>query len=225
MFKTHQKADNHDGLRNSSTESVRDLAERSLALGGLIALAPVLGICALGVRLSSKGAILFRQTRIGINGKPFTLYKFRTMRENTRGISVTADGDPRITAIGKFLRKTKLDELPELYNILRGEMAFVGPRPEVAEFVDLENPSWREVLTVRPGITDPITIEFRNEENLLAGVENKEKFYRENIQPYKLKGYIEYLKKRSLFYDFKVILKTLKVVVFPQSAPSVRFEN
>jgi lipopolysaccharide/colanic/teichoic acid biosynthesis glycosyltransferase len=191
----------------------------ALAIGGLIALSPILLMCALLIRISSPGSILFRQKRVGQNGKIFTLYKFRTMTAASVGLPITADNDCRITNFGRILRKTKLDELPELYNVLRGEMAFVGPRPEVVELVDLTNPLWREVLSVRPGITDPITLEFRNEENLLAAVEDKKNFYRQVIQPYKLDGYLRYLKTKSFTNDLKIIARTFKVILLPQTVP------
>lgn len=225
MSQSREKTYDDVRLENRAAEFARQLLERSAAFVGLIALSPVLVVCAVAVKASSRGAILFRQKRVGKNGEIFTLCKFRTMYENSSGLSVTAGNDSRITRIGRILRQSKLDELPELFNILRGEMAFVGPRPEVAEFVDLKNSQWRKVLSVRPGITDPITIEFRNEENLLAQVADKEDFYRRKIQPYKLKGYIRYLEKRNLFYDLKVILLTLKAVVFSQSIPPVRLND
>lgn len=225
MSRSHEKTRGDFRLENFASEFARQFLEKSAACLGLILLSPVLVSCAVLVKASSRGAVFFRQKRVGKNGEIFTLYKFRTMYENSAGLSVTAGNDSRITRIGRVLRKSKLDELPELYNILRGEMAFVGPRPEVLQFVDLKNSQWRRVLSVRPGITDPITIEFRNEENLLAQVADKEDFYRRKIQPYKLQGYIRYLEKRNLFYDLKIVLLTLKAVVFSQSVPPVRLND
>ncbi len=138
---------------------------------------------------------------------------------------VTAATDSRITSIGKFLRKAKVDELPEIYNVLRGEMSFVGPRPEVVELIDFTNPLWKEVLSVRPGITDPVTLRLRNEEKFLATVENKEKFYRDVIQPYKLNGYIKYLKVKSSTADLRIIIRTFKVIFLPKTAPPPTFEE
>lgn len=204
------------------TEFSRRMASFVLSLAALIAVSPLLALCALLVRCSSPGAIFFRQKRVGRGGAVFTLYKFRTMFECAEGLPVTSADDWRITAVGRILRKTKLDELPELYNVLRGEMAFVGPRPEVVELVDLENPQWREVLSVRPGITDPVTLEFRNEEELLAQVEDRRKFYREVIQPYKLKGYADYLKNKNLKNDLKIVAQTFKVVLLPRTAPPLK---
>lgn len=207
------------------SDSVSRAAACVLAFAGLVALSPLLLICALIIRLSSKGAIFFRQKRVGRGGKIFTLYKFRTMVESSGGLLITAENDCRVTAFGRILRKTKFDELPELFNVLRGDMALVGPRPEVVELVDLENPLWRDVLSVRPGITDPVTIQFRNEENLLAGVEDKRKFYCEVIQPYKLNGYLLYLKSKTMSNDLKIIFQTFKVILFPHTAPPIEIEG
>jgi lipopolysaccharide/colanic/teichoic acid biosynthesis glycosyltransferase len=122
--------------------------------------------------------------------------------------------------IGKFLRRTNLDELPELWNVLRGDMSLVGPRPEVPQYVDLGNPEWREVLKVRPGITDPMTLRLRNEEALLASVQgDRERFYIETLQPFKLRGYLEYLRERSWQRDVKVLWKTGLAVILPSKTP------
>ena len=194
-------------------------AEFVLAIFGLIILFPLLLFCALLVRVSSRGGIFFRQHRVGCRGETFTLYKFRTMVDSNGGALVTAASDRRITDIGRFLRKWKLDELPELYNVLRGEMSFVGPRPEVPELVDFSNPAWADILRGRPGITDPVTLRLRNEESFLATVEDKEAFYRDVIQPFKLNGYLEYLETKSLKNDLKIVVQTIKVIIFPQTAP------
>ncbi|MEZ5428752.1 MAG: sugar transferase [Pyrinomonadaceae bacterium] len=196
-----------------------------LAVLGLIILFPILLICALLVRFSSPGPIFFRQKRVGFKGRIFTLYKFRTMVEAKKGPLITADGDRRITRIGRILRKLKLDELPEIYNVLRGDMALVGPRPEVPQYVDFSNPLWDRVLSVRPGITDPVTLRLRNEEAFLAQVEDKERFYKEKIQPFKLKQSIKYLEKRSIKKDIKVIGKTFYVILFPHTAPPPSVEE
>lgn len=193
--------------------------ESVLALAALILLAPVLFCCALLVKITSPGTILFRQKRVGLGGQIFTLYKFRTMAATVGdSLPITAGSDPRITALGRVLRRSKLDELPQLYNVWRGEMSFVGPRPESVELVDWRNPLWRKVLSVRPGITDPVTLEFRNEEALLAGVENKTAFYSEVIQPYKLNGYTRYLETKSMKNDVWIVVQTLRAILFPQTA-------
>jgi lipopolysaccharide/colanic/teichoic acid biosynthesis glycosyltransferase len=123
----------------------------------------------------------------------------------------------RITPVGKFLRKTKIDELPGLWNVIRGEMSFVGPRPEVPELVDLNDPQWKEILTARPGITDPVTLRLRNEESLLASVDDKEAFYREVLQPFKLRGYVAFVRGKNWRSDVRIIFQTLRAIVFPKT--------
>ena len=147
------------------------------------------------------------------------MFKFRTMGVSSGGLLITASTDNRITPIGRFLRQWKLDELPEIYNVLKGEMSFVGPRPEVPEFVDLSSPLWRFVLKVRPGITDPVTLTLRNEEVVLAQAEDKERYYRDIIQPYKLRGYIEYLEKKSVRRDLAIIFRTITVMLLSRPEP------
>jgi lipopolysaccharide/colanic/teichoic acid biosynthesis glycosyltransferase len=190
-----------------------------IAFTGLVILFPVLVICAVLVWRSSPGGVFFRQQRIGRGGKAFTLYKFRTMVVSTTGLPITAANDCRITAVGRVLRKWKLDELPEIYNVMCGEMSFVGPRPEVPELVDFSNPAWNIILMARPGITDTVTLCLRNEEAVLATVEDKESFYREVVQPFKINGYLEYLRTKSLKTDLKIIAQTIKVILFPRTAP------
>ena len=142
--------------------------EAALAAVGLVAVAPIVGVAALAVRASSPGPAFFRQTRVGRGGVRFTLMKLRSMRSNTTGVQVTAGDDPRITPVGRFLRRYKLDELPALWNVVRGDMSLVGPRPEVPEYVDCSDPTWVSVLQARPGLTDPITLELRDEEQRTA---------------------------------------------------------
>ncbi len=197
------------------------LLEGGAALSIIILFSPVLVACALLIRFSSGAGVFFRQKRVGRGGKIFTLYKFRTMRSESRGLKITAENDQRITPVGRVLRRSKLDELPQLYNVLRGEMSFVGPRPEILEMVDLTDPRWQKVLAARPGITDPVTLEFRNEEQLLVEIEDKETFYRETIQPYKLKGYLRYLEKRRWHTDLKIIFETARCIVLPHRAPPI----
>lgn len=191
--------------------------EVALAICGLIITVPVLLIAAVFIRLESRGQVLFRQKRIGMNGKTFTLFKLRTMALSKTGLMITAADDQRVTTIGRILRKSKIDELPELWNVLRGDMSFVGPRPEVPEFVDLNDPVWREILVHRPGITDPVTLRLRNEEQLLAQVSDRERYYREVIQPYKLRGYANFVRDKSWKTDIRIIGRTLKAVAFPQT--------
>jgi lipopolysaccharide/colanic/teichoic acid biosynthesis glycosyltransferase len=194
--------------------------EAGLALLGLVLCSPFLAAVALSVRVTSPGPVLFRQRRVGRHGAEFTLFKFRTMRLHGPGPGITAKGDPRVTSLGRCLRLLKVDELPELWNVLRGEMSLVGPRPELPRYVDLTDPLWQVVLCARPGITDPVTLRLRNEELLIARAgEDSEKFYLERLQPYKLAGYAEYLRSRSFLSDLAVILRTVAVVLAPALAP------
>jgi lipopolysaccharide/colanic/teichoic acid biosynthesis glycosyltransferase len=177
---------------------------------------PLLILAAVAIVLTSPGPVIFRQKRVGRNGRIFVLYKLRTMRTVPDGPQVTATGDERVTWVGRILRRTKVDELPELWNVLKGDMALVGPRPEVPRYVDLEDHRWELVLKTRPGITDPVTLRLRDEETLLADVDaNYESFYINNLQPFKLRGYIEYLHNRSWWSDIKVLCRTLLVIVWP----------
>ncbi len=206
-------------LRDNTVKPARKGLPRTiealLSATGLVVFSPLVGFAALMVVLSSPGPILYRQQRVGLGGCKFTLYKLRSMKVALPGPAITAKDDSRITRLGRFLRKTKIDELPELWNVLKGEMSFVGPRPEVEQYVGLENRLWREVLQVRPGITDPVAIALRNEEDLLGRVDgDRERFYLEKLQPFKLEGYLTYLQTRSAWRDLKVILETLFVVLF-----------
>jgi lipopolysaccharide/colanic/teichoic acid biosynthesis glycosyltransferase len=172
-----------------------------------------MAICGVAIGLTSGLPVFFRQTRIGRGGRPFTLIKFRSMRASSSGAKVTARDDGRVTRVGGLLRRTTLDELPELWNVLRGEMSFVGPRPEVPEFVDLADPAWAEVLQVRPGLTDPVTIRLRDEETLMQAVPgDRERYYRETLQPQKLAGYRSYLARRTWRSDIRVIWDTLRAL-------------
>lgn len=187
---------------------------------GLLALSPVLVLVALAVAVSSRGPILFRQTRIGYRGRPFTFYKFRSMRVAEEGLPLTASGDRRVTRVGKWLRKLKLDELPELFNVLRGDMALVGPRPEVPRYVDLDDPLWRLVLGVRPGLTDPVTLRLRNEEELLGALAgDPDDFYTSSLLPFKLRGYRGYILRRSWRSDLWVLWTTILGILLPGRNP------
>lgn len=191
-------------------------AEALVALLALIVLAPILALLALALAAFSKGPVFFRQKRVGQHGRLFDLYKLRTMRSSEDGPLVTSSKDERITRLGMFLRRTKLDELPTLWNVLRGDMSLVGPRPEVPRYVNLDDSIWQTVLAVRPGITDPVTLQLRNEEKLLAEVKtDTEKYYVDELQPSKLKGYVVYLKARNWRSDVKVLLFTIAAVVVP----------
>jgi lipopolysaccharide/colanic/teichoic acid biosynthesis glycosyltransferase len=188
--------------------------EGAIALAGLVAVSPLLLLTAASVILGSGRPALFRQTRVGRFGRPFIMYKFRTMRNDPSGPAVTAGDDPRITRIGALLRRTKLDELPELWNVVRGEMSLVGPRPEAPRYVDAAEQRWERVLSVRPGITDPTTLTLIDEESLLASVEgDREQYYREHLVPKKLDGYIAYLERRSWRSDLGILLRTVGSLV------------
>jgi len=202
---------------NSHPCGIPTLFEALLALAGLAAASPLLLLVTVLIRVTSPGPILFRQDRIGRFGAAFTLYKFRSMHlHQNNGPQITAKGDCRVTPLGRLLRKTKLDELPELWNVVRGDLSLVGPRPEVPKYVDFANPLWQTVLEVRPGITDPVTFRLRNEEELLAGCGmDPERFYLGTLQPYKLLGYVEYLRQRTWKSDIDVLIKTLFAIALP----------
>jgi lipopolysaccharide/colanic/teichoic acid biosynthesis glycosyltransferase len=186
----------------------------------LIVTSPLLGLGAIAVLVSSPGPAWFRQERVGRGGRPFTLYKLRSMRLASGGPAVTRHGDARVTTVGRWLRRSKLDELPQLWNVVRGDMSLVGPRPEVPRFVDLADPMWARVLETRPGITDPLTLKLRDEEQLMPeGETDPERFYVETLQPLKLRGYVEYLERRSWWSDIEVLFATLASVVRPSPPP------
>ena len=180
---------------------------------GLLVLSPVLLVCTLLVGLTSPGGVLFRQERIGKDGVPFTIYKFRSMRKDNAGLKISTSHDTRITPVGRVLRKTKLDELPQLWNVLKGDMSFVGPRPEVREYTDLYTPEQRQVLMVRPGITGLASIRYRNENELLTASSDPNRTYIEEIMPAKLALDLEYIPRVCVSYDIKLILETLVTVV------------
>ncbi len=191
-----------------------------LALGllALTLLSPVLLIIAVAVAASSGRPVLFRQVRIGLDGRPFRLVKFRTMRADAEGgLPITASGDPRVTSLGRLLRASKLDELPQLLNVVRGEMSFVGPRPEVPRYVALYTREQRGVLQVRPGLTDPATVLFRDEETLLGAVEEtrREAYYVNEVLPRKLALNLQYVEQAGLMYDLELIVGTIKAVLVP----------
>jgi lipopolysaccharide/colanic/teichoic acid biosynthesis glycosyltransferase len=169
------------------------------------------GLLAVAVKLSDGGPVFYRQERVGEGGRLFAILKFRSMLVNAEkmGLSVTKDGDPRITKVGRFLRKTKLDELPQLWNVLQGDMSFVGPRPEVPCYVEKYTTGQKRVLELRPGITDLATLEFRNEEELLRTAADTEKFYLEYCVPRKIELNLAYAKTANVWEDVKIILRTL----------------
>jgi len=180
---------------------------------GLVVFSPVLAVAALLVGLSSPGGVLFCQERMGKGGKPFRIYKFRSMRKDNAGLKITTGNDARITPVGRFLRKSKIDELPQLLNVLKGDMSFVGPRPEVKEYTDLYDERQRQIFLVRPGITDPASIEFRNENDLLSQSEDPNRVYIEQILPRKVELGLKYIEDFSFWGDIRIIFQTLVTVI------------
>ena len=186
----------------------------TLSLFGLIILLPFMLIIAILIKIDSKGPVFFKQIRVTKNGKEFKIFKYRTMRVGSDKYSqITAGKDGRITKIGSFLRKYKLDEIPQLINVLIGDMSLVGPRPEVPKYVALYTDEQKEILKVRAGITDYASIEFSDENDLLASEEEPEKAYIEKIMPKKIELNKKYLSKISILTDIKIILLTIKKIL------------
>ena len=184
------------------------------ALAGLALSWPSFLVVALMIKLDDGGPVFFQQERVGQNGRLFRIIKFRTMSvgADKAGANITAAGDRRITRIGRLLRKTKIDELPQLWNVFRGEMSLVGPRPEVPKYVGLYTPDQQRVLALRPGITDEASVAFRDEEALLAAAADPETFYVENCLPRKIALNLAYAKRANVFRDLLVILRTIRLV-------------
>lgn len=182
---------------------------------GLLVLSPLLLILAIWIKLDSAGPIFYRQVRVGRGNKDFRIFKFRSMRVGSdKGSLVTIGGrDPRVTRSGYYIRKYKFDELPQLINVLLGDMSIVGPRPEVRHYVDYWTPEQMHVLDVRPGITDPASIRFRNENELMAAADDPESYYIHVIMQEKIKLYLEYVQNASFWYDIKLIFQTFRVIV------------
>ena len=182
---------------------------------GLLVLSPVLLVVALWVKQDSKGPVFYRQVRVGRHNKDFRIFKFRSMRVGAdKGSLVTIGGrDPRVTRSGYFIRKYKLDELPQLINVFVGDMSLVGPRHEVRHYVNYWTPEQMHVLDVRPGITDPASIKFRNENELMESADNPEDYYINVIMQQKIRLYLEYVDNASFLYDLKLIFQTIKVVM------------
>ncbi|MBS3967365.1 MAG: sugar transferase [Truepera sp.] len=204
----------HKPLQNT-LKRLLDLTGAGL---GLLVLSPVFAAIAALIKLDSPGPVFFRQERVGRHGQPFWIFKFRSMRTDapSLGGQLTVGRDPRITRVGALLRQTKLDELPQLLNVLRGEMSLVGPRPEVPKYVALYTPEQRQVLAVRPGITDLASIEYRSESELLARAPDPEKVYVQEVMPHKLQLNLEYIRTQSLDRDLAIIFKTIRRVVRPR---------
>lgn len=180
---------------------------------GLIVVSPILLICAMAIKSESKGPVFYRGERIGCNGKPFLIFKFRSMVDNAEklGASSTNASDVRITRVGRYIRKYKLDELPQLLNVFKGDMSFVGPRPEVQKFVDIYTEEEKQILSVRPGITDWSSIKFHNEGEIIesSGIPDSDEAYEKLIRPEKLRLQLKYIKERNFWVDIKIIVSTM----------------
>ena len=182
---------------------------------GIVILLPVFIVISLFVMLDSRGGIFYRQVRVGKNNKDFFLLKFRTMQTGAdkKGLLTVGSKDSRVTRVGYYLRKYKLDELPQLFNVLFGSMSLVGPRPEVRKYVDLYNKEQQQVLSVKPGITDYASIEYANENEILAKAENPEQTYINEIMPHKLLLNLKYIHEQGFVTDVKIIFKTIGKIV------------
>ncbi|MBR1747022.1 MAG: sugar transferase [Clostridia bacterium] len=182
---------------------------------GIVFLLLFFAVIAVAIKCDSKGEVFFRQVRVGRNGKTFRIFKFRTMVKDAekKGLQLSTATDSRITKVGKFLRKTKCDELPQLFNVFLGQMSFVGPRPEVPKYVEMYSEEQKNVLLIRPGITDEASILFRNENDILEKSDDPERTYIEEVMPKKLALNLEYLQKMGVFYNLKLIFKTIVSVV------------
>ena len=198
----------HKRRMSAPTPVPRRLFDIGGALIGLVLLAPLFLFAMLVVLADDGWPVFFRQRRVGQNGEPFLILKFRTMRREAVGRALTVSGDSRVTRAGAWLRKRKLDELPQLINVLRGEMSLIGPRPEVPEYVEPDDELWRAVMQMRPGITDLASLMFLNEEEMLAPLGDPEACYRSSILPAKLHWNIRYQESRSLLRDFKLLWMT-----------------
>jgi lipopolysaccharide/colanic/teichoic acid biosynthesis glycosyltransferase len=193
------------------------------AAAALTLLSPCLIALAVAITVTSPGPVFYRGVRVGRYGRPFRIFKFRSMVVNAEKIggASTADGDPRITRVGRLLRKTKLDELPQLLNVIAGDMSFVGPRPEVQQYVDMYTEEEKAILSVRPGITDWASLWNPDEGAVLAGAADPEQAYLELIRPQKLKWQLEYVRRRSFFVDLSIIAQTIWTVVSRRTPPAV----
>jgi len=183
---------------------------------GLLVLSPLFLALAIWIKLDSKGAVFYRQIRVGRYNRDFRLFKFRSMYvgADQKGLITIGGRDSRVTRSGYFIRKYKLDELPQLINVFIGDMSLVGPRPEVRKYVNLYTPDQMHVLDVRPGITDMASIRYRNENELLGNVQNPDEYYVNVIMQDKLRINLEYIARRSLFFDMKLIFQTFWTIIF-----------
>ena len=194
-----------------------------VAAFGVVVLAPFFAVVALLIKADSPGSMFFRQERIGKGFRPFGIFKFRTMVQDAplRGGPLTAGGDPRITRVGRILRQTKLDELPQLINVLKGDMSLVGPRPEVRKYVEIFRKQYETILSVRPGITDIASVKYRDESGILARADNPEQEYILRILPDKLRLAEEYVRRSSLSFDLTLIVQTLIKLLLRRPAEDI----
>ena len=193
-----------------------------VSLIGIVILSPVFLCTALLIKLTSAGSVIYSQKRVGHNGRLFNLYKFRSMVVNADriGTSVTTGHDPRITKVGRILRKTKLDELPQLWNVLKGDMSFVGPRPDVQEIINNYTAEMKRILEVRPGITSNASLHLRNEEYLLSLAREPDKAYEEIFVPAKIKLAMEHVHRKSFLFDFGILLQTVWILTGGRICPT-----
>ncbi|MDO9575677.1 MAG: sugar transferase [bacterium] len=182
------------------------------SLVAVVLLSPLLVAIAMLIKLDSRGPVFYKSKRIGKEGIPFFMYKFRSMFNNSSGSKITTSDDKRITKIGKILRRWKLDELPNLFNVLRGEMSLVGPRPEVPEYVEKFKERYNSILKVKPGVTGPSQIQYVNESSILT-TQSLEEEYSNNMLPDKINLDLEYIKNQSFVHDIKILFKTLKLLM------------
>lgn len=189
----------------------------AVALAGLVTLAPLLAFAALWIACEDGTPVFFRQIRVGRRGRPFEILKFRTMCAASDGPAITVAGDRRVTRVGAWLRLFKIDELPQMVNVLRGEMSLIGPRPEVPEYVDLDTPVWQKVLAMRPGITDLASLAGRNEEEVLSPAADPDAYYRAVILPEKLQLNLRYQRTRTWWRDLKLLWMTAWYSLFPRT--------
>lgn len=199
--------------------TVKRMVDLAISIPALLLLIPVFLLIGIMIRIDSPGPVFFRQVRIGKGGRPFRIHKFRTMvvDAQSRGGQLTIGEDPRITRIGKVLRKYKIDELPQLIDVVQGSMSLVGPRPEVPTYVARLSDEQRRVLELMPGITDPASIKYRNESEILAKARDPEREYCEKILPDKIRINLEYAEHATVFTDLGVILQTILCLVRPQT--------
>lgn len=200
---------------NQKNKMIKRLFDIVFSLFGLVLIFPILLLIALIVKIDSSGPVFYRGFRVGKDGKLFKIFKFRTMEKDAdrKGIDSTAADDSRITRIGRFLRKYNIDELPQLVNILKGEMSFVGPRPQVKWATELYTEKERVILTLKPGLTDYASLRFPNEGEIIKGSKDPDRDYLQKIHPEKTRLQIEYVKNQSFLVDLKIIFKTILIVI------------